>query len=205
MSKYFAAAFFVGILACMYSCNVDEEPEYVFPGDYFPAYPGSYWDYTNGSRVIVEKNYSLHSYQPDISSAQKTAEKYVPEINGKFLYKYSITQSSTKYPLKKLLDETSKEKWLVNEINNVKIYRQVVETIDSMYINFPPFTQNNDSTKFKNVLVVVEFMDSLKADRWNVKEFYAKNVGLIRRELDNPLDGKAAIVEKEIQAYFIDN
>lgn len=194
----------VGCFLCATSCKVEEEPEYILPGDYFPAYPGSFWDYTNGSRVIVEKNYVLHSYQPDISNPQKTAEKYVPVIDGNYLYKYSITQASTKYPLKKLLDETSKEKWLVNEINNVKTFRQVVETIDSMYINFPPFTQNTDSTKYKDILVVVEFIDTLKADRWHVKEYYAKNIGLIRRELDNPLDENAAIVEKEIQRYFID-
>ncbi len=184
------------------ACEPDAEPQIVYPLSYLPAYPGSSWDYSNGEQVVVSSSYEIHSYQSTIESTEKTDTKYVPYYSGSYLYEYSIIQNSTVYPLKKLLDETAGGAWLVNEINNVSIMRQLTSTIDSMIIQFPPYTSPIDCV-FKNIVVVVEFLDSLGVDRWNTKEYYAKDVGLIQVEIDNPLDENESVIQKQIRAYYI--
>ncbi len=195
LSILFIAFFFL-------ACEPEGEPDFVYPKQYLPAYPGSYWDYTNGERVLTGPGYELHSYQSSISSTEKTDSKYVPVYNGTYLYEYSIIQSSTVYPLKKLLDETVGSDWLVNEINDVSIMRQVTGTIDSMIIEFPPYTNPIDCV-FMDIIVVVEYLDTLGVNRWNTKEYYAKDVGLIQVEVDDPFDEEGAVLQKQIQGYDI--
>lgn len=201
MKNYILIFFSIGVLA-LASCEKDKEPEYVYPKSYLPAYPGSYWDYTNGERVLSENNYVLHQYEEGVNSTKKTDEKYVPIYNGQYLYEYSITQSSTVYPLKKLLEESTGKSWEVNKINNEAVLRQVVNKIDTMIIKFPPFKNPIDSA-IKDILVVVEYLDSLGAERWNTKEYYAKNIGLIRVDVNNPFDENPPIIQKQIQGYHI--
>ncbi len=191
ISILFLAVFFL-------ACNSDDEAEYVYPKEYLPAYPFSFWDYTNGERV-TSTGYESHSYK---SNAGNSGSKYVPYYNGSYLYEYSIYQFSENYPLKKLLDETPGEQWIVNELNNVKYMRQVTEVLDNMLIKFPPYTNPIDSV-FTDVVVVVEYTDSLGVERWNTKEYYAKNIGLIQVEINNPLDENIPIIQKQIRSYSI--
>lgn len=193
----FLATFFL-------ACEPEAEPEIVYPNSYLPAYPGSSWNYSNGEQVVVSPSYELHNYQPDISSIEKTASKYVPYYNGSYLYEYSIIQNSTVHPLKKLLEEKAGKEWLVNEINDVKIMRQVTGTIDSMIIELPTETSSVEYL-FEDVVVVVEFLDSLGYSKWNTREFYAKDVGLIQVEVNNPFDENDAVLHKQIRSYKINN
>ncbi len=184
------------------SCQEDPEAEYVYPKDYLPAYPGSYWDYSNGERVMTSNEYVLHQYEISINSTEKSDEKYVPMYDNRYLYEYSITQSSTVYPIKQLLDESVGKSWVVNEINKQKVMRKVVGKLNSITIPFPQVNNPVDSI-IKNVLVVVEYMDYLGEKKWHTKEYYAKNIGLVKVEINNPLDSKASVIQKQIQGYKI--
>lgn len=184
------------------SCKKNTEIEYVYPKAYLPAYPGSYWDYTNGERVLTSKEYVEHQYEESINSNQKTPKKYVPQYMGQYLYEYDVTQNSTTYPLKKLLDEEVGKSWEVNKINNQKIFRKIIEKKAEMRIPFPPFNKPIDSL-IKDILVVVEYIDTLGEERWNSREYYAKNIGLIRIDINNPFDENPPVVQKQIQGYHI--
>jgi len=186
------------------SCDPEADPEFIYPKEYLPAYPGSYWDYTNGERILTSPSYVGHSYEASIGSIENTGKVYVPMYNDEYLYEYTITQNSTQYPTMKLLEEKVGNAWTIREINGEAIKRQMVSAPDSLIIPFPPYSNSVDSV-FKNILVVVEFIDSLGVERWNLKEYYAKDVGLIRVEANNPLDTLSEIVIKEIQAYKISN
>lgn len=186
----------------LFSCNKEDALTIVTPKDYLPAYPGSYWTYTNGERITVNPSYTAHSYQLGVTSSEMSDEKRVPIYDGKALYQYSIEQASTVYPLKKLLVETGTQSWVVNEINTEFVKRQLVSTKDSVPI-VP--VGAIDTTWYKHVLVVVEFIDSLTVERWNYKEYYAKDVGLIKTEINNPFDTLPAIVEKELMNYHINH
>jgi hypothetical protein len=194
--KYFLI--FGLILVIVASCKKEDVPETVLPGEYLPAYPGSYWDYSDGSRSRVEPQYAIHSYRQAANSVKMTNEAYVPVLDGQYLYEYSVWQSSPVYPLKKLLS-TSSDEWIVDENNNVKIYRQS-KKLDSLVIAYP----GKDSV-FKSVIATVEFMGTFNENNWSRREFYAKNVGLIRVEINNPYDTLPFVVEKEIRTYFINH
>lgn len=200
LNKIILLAGLLGLIAV--ACEVEEEPEYVYPLEYLPAYPGSYWDYSNGERVLTSSTYVLHSYQASVESSEETEKKYVPEYNGQYLYEYSITQNSTSYPIKQLLDETTGSAWLVNIVNGESVMRQVTDSIDSLYLSIPVNSVSVDSL-FEHVVVVVEFLKSLGVDNWNTKEYYAKNIGLIRVEVNDPYDEQDPVVQKEIRGYYI--
>ncbi len=190
-------------MALMVSCGKDDALSIVYPKEYLPAYPGSWWEYSNGDVSKVHTEYVAHSYEPSINSPQSSGEKLVPYIDNRYLYEYEITQSSTKYPLKKLLSEKVGELWEINETGNQKIFRKTTQSIDSIYLRFPSDEHALDSTLYYDILVVVEYLESLDANRWNIKEYYSKNVGLIRKEINNPYDTIAAVVEKQLVDNFI--
>lgn len=184
----------------LFSCNKGDEIAFVPPLDYLPAYPGSYWTYTNGQRIITANNYVEHQYLLGVTSTEMSDVKKVPVYDGKYLYEYEITQASTQFPLKKLLQEETGDAWQVNLINGQKIMRKTIATGDTLFID-QLGTAAADT--FLNVIQVVEYVDSLSADNWYLKEYYAKNIGLIRTEIDNPFDTLPAIIEKEIIDYHI--
>jgi len=186
------------------SCEKDNPLSIVYPKEYLPAYPGSWWLYSNGEQVTVQPEYVAHSYQASVNSPKYTDEKMVPCINGNYLYEYSITQYSTTYPLKTLLQEKPGAAWKVSEVNGEIIYRQTIAKLDSIRIYTPSFGIQTDSL-YKDVLVVVEYSDTLTAKKWNLKEYYAKNVGLIRVDVNDPFYSKDSVTQKVIINHFINN
>ena len=58
-------------LAVFAACGDGSDPKYIAPEAYLPAYPGSYWDYTDGTRVRATA-YELHSYRPSTTSTDST-------------------------------------------------------------------------------------------------------------------------------------
>lgn len=185
------------------SCKKDNPLDVIVPKEYLPAYPGSYWDYTNGERISVHTEYVVHSYGESINSPSKSTEKLVPKIGNEYLYEYKITQNSIVYPLKQLLTETVSSSWIVNELNGENYYRKTIEIIDTMYIKLPSDNDALDSVLYLNTLVVVEYTDSMTVEKWNTKEYYSKNVGLIRSEVNNPYDNIDPVVQKQLIYYYI--
>ena len=180
-------------LAVFAACGDGSDPKYITPEDYLPAYPGSYWDYTDGTRVRAT-SYELHCYRESTTSTDYTDECYVPIWDGHYLYKYSIYQPSPIYPMKELLRAKGSAVWIVDENNGDKLKRSEV-LIDSLAVG---------DSLYKSVYRVTEFLESLDdTDHWNIREYYAKNVGLVKVEVNNPHDSLGCVVQKELRSYFI--
>lgn len=194
MQKRFKLALIaVAGLAVLASCDKGSDPKYITPEAYLPAYPGSYWDYTDGTRVRAT-NYELHNYRPSTTSPDYTDECYVPIWDGHYLYKYSIYQSSPLYPLKELLRAKGSSVWIVDENNGQKLKRSEV-FVDSLAVG---------DSLYKSVYCVTEFLENLdNTNHWNLREYYAKNVGLVKVEVNNPNDSADFVVQKELRSYFI--
>lgn len=192
--RQFRLSFIVAAgLAVFAACGDGSDPKYIAPEAYLPAYPGSYWDYTDGTRVRATA-YELHSYRPSTTSTDYTDECYVPVWDGHYLYKYSIYQPSPLYPMKELLKAKGSAVWIVDENNGDKLKRSEV-LIDSLAVG---------DSLYKSVYRVTEFIESLDdTDHWNIREYYAKNVGLVKVEVNNPYDSLACVVQKELRNYFI--
>ncbi len=180
-------------LAVFAACGDGSDPKYIAPEAYLPAYSGSYWDYTDGTRVRATA-YELHCYRPSTTSTDYTDECYVPVWDGHYLYKYSIYQPSPLYPMKELLRAKGSAVWIVDENNGDKLKRSEV-LIDSLAVG---------DSLYKSVYRVTEFLESLDdTDHWNIREYYAKNVGLVKVEVNNPHDSLGCVVQKELRSYFI--
>lgn len=186
------------------SCGSESNLSIVYPKEYFPAFPGSWWVYSNGERWTVLPDYVSHQYQPDINSTEYTTESLVPCINSQYLYEYEITQNSTRFPVKKLLTESkTADPWLVDSVNGIAIKRKTIAALDSLYLYKPWESAENDSVLFYDVVIVVEFTDTLTVEKWNIKEYYAKDIGLICTEINNPYDTLSPIVQKILLEYYI--
>lgn len=199
MMNRLAQFIFIMCFFLCYACDDAVELEYVTPLSYMPVYPGSYWDYTDGSRVKVATQYQEHQYEEGTNTTAWSPIKMVPVLDGEYVYEYSIYQFSTVYPLKQMLSE-SVTSWEVDKINNQIIWRKVISVSDTLLVNFADSTSVDS---LKNVIVVVEYMDSLGVGRWNEKEYYAKNIGLVRKEVNNPYDTIDPVIIKEIFRYSI--
>jgi hypothetical protein len=185
------------------SCFPEEEFEILYPKEYFPAYPASYWTYNNGETVKVDPGYHLHSYEDSIDSNHKTDEIYVPRIDGEYVYEYAITQNSTRVPLKKLLTESTGEtQWVVDYWNGKPVYRKTlaannsVSLLDTIY---------NIDTTYTSVISIIEYAEDLGEENWFIKEYYAKYVGLIRKEINNYQDTLNPIVSYDLVDYHINH
>ncbi len=193
------------------ACDKGSDPKYYTPGDYLPAYPGSYWDYSDGSRTRAT-NYELHNYRLSTTSNKFSDESYVPIWDGKSLYTYSIYQDAPLYPLKQLLagKSSGSSTWVVDENNGEKLKRcethldsLIISNYTSVYDSIADTTIVVD-TIFEDICQVVEYMENKGYEEyWNTREFYAKNVGLIRVDVNNPYDTLNYVIQKEIRHYFI--
>ena len=201
MHVKFSLFAFMALGLALSACDNGSDARYIEPNEYLPAYPGSYWDYSDGTRVRAT-DYELHNYRLSTSSSKYSEECYVPIWDGKYLYKYSIYQASPLYPMKELLRAKGSAEWIVDESNGAKLKRSEA-FIDSMYIRIPVDSTFKDSL-FKEVYQITEYQENMdNTTHWNTREYYAKNVGLIKVEVNNPNDTLSAVVQKEIRAYFI--
>jgi hypothetical protein len=91
--------------------------------------------------------------------------------------------------------------WIVDEAGDEIIYRETLQNLDSMYLRFPSDENSLDSSLYYDILVVVEFLGENDNTTWNTKEYYSKDVGLIRVEINNPDDTLAPVVQKQLTLF----
>ena len=245
----------------MFFAACKEEPQYdtLYPKAYFPAYPGSYWVYSNGVTKVTDAYYRLHTIN--------TQDVYVPIYDGKVVIGYTVDD--------KQIINFDDASWKVDEFQDNNIYRKIVnldtsldiiqypyhdsihcDTIFEQYDSIPVDTifslvevsdcngseycdtvfvncdtagcdtlfytlleqivyydtlivdtiiSNCDSiSHYDSVIVVREFTNSLdELNCWFTQEYYAKNVGLVKKEVSSCSDSTATITEFELVKYFI--
>ncbi|HOG19006.1 MAG TPA: hypothetical protein PKW37_00995 [Salinivirgaceae bacterium] len=193
---------FIGIvLLFAFGCEETNYP-FIFPEKYFPAYPESYWVYSNGTTVKVDPGYHKHLYYKELGNMAQSDYVYVPRINNEYVFKYSITQNSTLVPIKTLLKTTPGAAWVVNHWEGLEIFRKVVET--SASITLSQSVGTSGQTVFDSVIVVVEYIGQENENSWIYRESYAPNVGLIKREINSSPDSiPEPYTEMELRRYFI--
>ena len=220
---YFAFLIFLGMLI---SCNKDIEIQAINnfvafdtikPMEFFPAYPGSYWIYDNNETLKVANQYEKYIY----NSAGYTSEpeydtlvlpKFI--LNGiynqgdtfAYLKEYSLSKSSSSNyrdpAFKKLLSLTEGSEFVIGEaVQGHKTTGKTIKVDTSIFIG---------TQKYENVIVIIQFDNSFLSEFAQtpeecafLREYYAKNIGLIKREKRNyPMD-TVFIKDIEITKYEI--
>ena len=81
------------------------------------------------------------------------------------------------------MSEKLNESWVVKNWNNNEIKRKVVAVDDTISIDQYPYT-NDSVTVYTPVIEVIEYSSNKGETHWISKEYYAKNIGLIRRDIN---------------------
>ena len=179
------------ILLLISSCErSDESIMKIAPLEYFPAYPGSYWVYSNKDTIRVNENYEKCTYRSsDFTASEQHETVLLPRLsknnifNSAFVKEYSITNSSG-------LSHDSYFREILNIIEGGSFY------ITSSYSGHQNIgiTIKTDTTivlngvTFENVIVTIQYdsyfagMGKTPLECAHVREYYAKNIGLIKRE-----------------------
>lgn len=242
------------------ACKKEQNYETLFPEEYFPAYPGSYWVYSNGITKTTEAYYRLHTVNSE--------DVYVPVYDGKIVNGYSVGN--------KEIINFNGSAWQVGEFDGMEIYREIIDLDTSLRIIQYPYNDpsycdtifeevtsipidttinlievnncdgyfdcdtvlincdnphscdtlyyalleeiiyydttfidtvltNCDSiTMYYDVIVVKEYVSNLDdLDCWFYKEYYAKDVGLVKREVASCSESTSNITEFELVRYHI--
>ncbi len=197
-----------------YSCSKDKNissssspnsnTDTIFPKSYFPAYPGSWWIYSNGDTMKVDKYIDVKYCKYDYKYQPPVYEEYIfPQIINKKIFPgndtaivhtvyvkgYSIstcggTCGSYFVPIlcdpsgncgEGYWDSFSGHKWaMITWKNDTSI--------------------NINSTTYNNTLITLQwdagyFGYDVAQSHWMAREFYSKDIGLIRRDEKNtPFD-----------------
>src|SRR5205809_1148367 len=97
----FRLKYFWTLLILIESCTYDKFdrgsltalPDTIFPKQYLPVYPGSYWKYLdeNNDTVIYKTDpaYKLHSFKSSALNGKSSNSVYVPFWNDKPIYEYA--------------------------------------------------------------------------------------------------------------------
>lgn len=245
------------LLLLISACKVEEQYNTIYPKEYFPAFPGSYWVYSNGVTKTTHRFYQIHTVNGE--------DVYVPEYDGKTVVEYfvggkeiinfnglawnvgsfdgmdisreiinydttlfivqfpyndtafcdtiitEIIPADTSYALREVASCDGFgycDTLLVNCINDTcdtVFYALFEDIVPQDTIIYDTLITNCDSiTQYNSVIVVKEFVASLdELDCWFYKEYYAKDVGLVKREVASCSDSTAYITEFELIKHHI--
>ena len=198
LKSFMKTTFIIGALSILIgfiSCKKDKEYDKIEPLEYFPAFPGSYWIYDNNDTLKVE-GYEKYTYN---SSFYTATDEYVTlvlpklTLNGIFnqkdafayLKEYSLSKSSNSnyrdpafIELLSLIEGaefTISAPW-----QGSQMLGKTIKVDTSIFIG---------TKKYENVIVTIHFDYACVSITGRspencafVKEYYAKNIGLIKRE-----------------------
>ena len=195
----------IGLISCVKDNETKPDDSVIYdtikPLDYFPAYPGSYWIYDDNDTLKVADQYEKYIF----NSAGYTAEPdydtlILPKLilNGVFnspqtfayVNGYSISQSTGNYrdpAFKDILSVNQGDELIIGgAVQGHQIRGRVVKTDTTIEVN---------GSIYENVIITIHFDNywsgygMTETEYAFEREYFAKDVGLIKREIKNyPID-----------------
>ncbi len=175
----------------------------IYPNDYLPVFPGSFWKYhTEAGNIQVSRTSDTYilDYFEIPEAAYASDSFYVPLLDSIPIWGYEAhtepISHAGSYPFSKLLYDT------VNVGFNWRIAYWAGNENRRMIIARDTVIQLFNGQNFDSVIIVREYQ-SLPynvPETWH-KRYYAKNVGLIKEEYWNSFD--SSYQDKELTEYFI--
>lgn len=185
----------IGMISCEKDNNVYDTIE---PLEYFPAFPGSFWIYDNNDTLKVEK-YEEYTFNSAGYTATPVYETLIlPKLilNGiynrndsiGYVREYSISKSSdSNYrdpAFKGLLSLTENTEFEIGgATHGHKLTGKTIKADTTIFIG---------AKKYENVIMTIHFdyacisgTGGSPEDCATLREYYAKDVGLIKRERRN--------------------
>lgn len=190
----------------------------IFPHPYYPAYPGSWWEYNNSKTVTVEPYWQQFVYLTHIENQGCTFTTvdtiYLPLIGDDYLnYNKLTTSYQDHYMSERIIFNDKESSWKSfqnpeSEFTELtgkslsssgmafdKYYRTVTSQLDTMTLS---------GTPFHDIMVVEEEMHyDLNKIGYIITYYYAKDVGIIKEVLETGIP--EFDYDLELTDYFINN
>jgi len=155
----------------------------IFPGDYFPIYPNSYWMYlTSNDDTVIHKADSIYflntNYDP-YKNPWDSSLYYAPKYDGKTVKGYLLSLGTTDYHSSRwrlLIDDSLYVGKVFNSCYiwpNSYWYGKVMNIDTSILMN---------SNQYDSVIIIMEYSSPPGYENQYIKYYYAKNIGIIRKE-----------------------
>ena len=188
------------------------------PLEYFPAYPGSIWIYDNNDTLKVESQYEKFIFNSAGYAAVADYDTlilpklilngiYNPNDTFGYVREYSISQSNeSNYrdpAFKEFLSLTEGAEFTIGgAIQGHKMTGKTIKVDTTIYIG---------TKKYENVIMTIQYdyacvsgTGGTPEDCATLREYYAKDVGLIKREKRNYPIGTDFVKDIELIKYEID-
>ena len=192
MNKYFYIIFSLLFIA-LFSCEKESDETIgvlpIEPLEYFPAYPGSYWVYSNNDTLKVADEYKSYTYQVyENGLTNKTGLFPQLILNGiynkgasiAYVNEYSISAREywhdAPFPFISILSPTKGKIFFSYNMDSHSLIGQTVIIDTSITIN---------NVLYDDVIVTLYYDGHFIGTREEIadkKEYYAKDIGLIKRE-----------------------
>ena len=193
--------FFISIF--FYACRKDEFVDYkiIEPLQYFPVYPGSFWIYNTGDTMKI---YDAYQSSGIIEYSQKGEETILvlPKLIANqtfnntdvFINEYSYIGTSNW----RFLSLIEGEQYAIsNYYQGHQQFRKTIKVDTSIIIG---------NRVYQDVIIIAEYESACGYGEgcYELKDYFAKDVGLIKREYKNWQDSLFYSVS-ELEGYFINN
>ena len=177
------------------------------PGDYFPAYPKSWWNYSDLNNEVFEIEISSN-YQECEGKCRPVLENINKCIQGNSLIQRFYAGQGTSGIIESPIYSTVLDSVLVCPISFATFeeqdaflgssdvrYRRKATTIDT--------TISVNSSTYDNVLVMYEYHQFDSLHRYY--DYFAKDIGLIKRDSVNAQDSTELIEILRLESYHVEN
>ena len=195
MNKILCLIFFIFILTI--SCKkktTQQEPEKpevqkidtLKPSSYLPVFPGSYWKYINpkGDTIIytTSAKYEKDTYTDVNGALTTTVSAYVPKYNGVFIwqgychtgpiYNYGMKVTNSLIPI--VPEAFDIEEWTIYQVGHDRHFCRTLKIDTTIEISGKSY--------FPTVVIGTYGSYSNGGDVLYIKEYYTKDIGLIKHE-----------------------
>lgn len=213
MNKIFLLALLLAVVSCKKDKIIQEEVvqeeeevvqveifDTVSMGNYFPAYPGSFWKYldSNGdtTRIETSPTYVLFQYQ------QNGQQYYGTRYNGQIVDKYRLSTGQSVYGITKW-EIILPDNLYAGNVFTRKVIQPTTECSGTILAVDTSITIN--SIQFDSVIVVKEASGPIGNGTYFPSEnkYYAKHIGIIKIEVLNSAD--SIINTLNVTDYFVND
>ncbi|MDX2359683.1 MAG: hypothetical protein QNK23_02675 [Crocinitomicaceae bacterium] len=189
----------------------------IYPQSYFPAFPGSYWNYSDGSIRTVDPEYILGQYTSswlpypttmtytDVMVPQYRFMKDGSEVTRR-VYNYSFLPHSqfvqnynpdTFYGAPNSVGST----WYTNYQGSMCMVRELITKDTSMMINGVQIDSIDIVLTYDGCLPSAP--SAIEPEYWGSRNYFAKDIGLVRFDWRESSDSTYHFVE--MTSYFIND
>jgi len=189
----------------------------IFPSEYLPAYPGSWWKYDNGETIKIDSSYHLRNIlTPDCAGSWDTLTVYLPRMNNTRMFQSSDSLISIYYnqifgrsvPACGTYQHSFKNYYPVFRLRDGSGWDLSLKNAGYYNAGISYLTENYSvgDTSYDSINYSLEYVSGGGGvQNWTVKRVFAKHIGLIHYVERKYIWSNDTIENIKLLDYFIND